>query len=119
MLKSTKFDKVVRREICQISTRGTRAYTALDIETSTPNSNYLLSLIEKYHLDSTFSSFGVCFIDTTIGDFCLGQFEDDCSNSRLLTLLAHHPPAHVCEIIFIKNSVKYIVHILISYFCTF
>ncbi|XP_015590285.1 probable DNA mismatch repair protein Msh6 [Cephus cinctus] len=95
MTKPTKFDKVVKREICQISTRGTRVYTPQDAEASTPNSNYLLSLVEKRHSTSTTVSFGVCFLDTTIGDFHLGQFEDDRYNSRLLTLLAHHPPAHV------------------------
>ncbi|XP_011703725.1 PREDICTED: probable DNA mismatch repair protein Msh6 [Wasmannia auropunctata] len=95
MARSTKFDKVVKREICQVSTRGTRVYTPLDVEASTPNSNYLLSLVEKYDIGSTTSSFGVCFIDTTIGEFYLGQFVDDRCNSRLLTLLAHHPPVHV------------------------
>ncbi|KYQ47660.1 putative DNA mismatch repair protein Msh6 [Trachymyrmex zeteki] len=95
MTKPTKYDKVVKREICQVSTRGTRVYTPLDVEASTPNSNYLLSLVEKCDLSSTISSFGVCFIDTTIGEFNLGQFVDDRCNSRLLTLLAHHPPVHV------------------------
>nr|XP_012231941.1 PREDICTED: probable DNA mismatch repair protein Msh6 [Linepithema humile] len=95
MSKVTKFDKVVKREICQVSTRGTRVYTPLDVEASTPNSNYLLSLVEKCNPGSTISTFGVCFIDTTIGEFYLGQFDDDRCNSRLLTLLAHHPPVHV------------------------
>ncbi|XP_050450854.1 probable DNA mismatch repair protein Msh6 [Cataglyphis hispanica] len=95
MTKSTKFDKVVKREICQISTRGTRVYTPLDVEASTPNSNYLLSLVEKCDPGQTTSSFGVCFIDTTIGEFNLSQFDDDYCNSRLLTLLAHHPPVHI------------------------
>ncbi|XP_011874515.1 PREDICTED: probable DNA mismatch repair protein Msh6 [Vollenhovia emeryi] len=95
MTRPTKFDKVVKREICQVSTRGTRVYTPLDVEASTPNSNYLLSLVEKCDLGSTTSAFGVCFIDTTIGEFYLGQFVDDRCNSRLLTVLAHHPPVHV------------------------
>ncbi|KOC69993.1 putative DNA mismatch repair protein Msh6 [Habropoda laboriosa] len=95
MAKVTKFDKVVKREICQISSKGTRVYTALDVEPSTPNSNYLLSLIEKCPPGSTTSHYGVCFLDTTIGDFYLGQFEDDRCNSRILTLLAHYPPVHV------------------------
>ncbi|EFN63608.1 Probable DNA mismatch repair protein Msh6 [Camponotus floridanus] len=95
MIKTTKFDKVVKREICQISTRGTRVYTPLDVEASSPNSNYLLSLVERCDPGQTNSSFGVCFIDTTIGEFNLSQFDDDYCNSRLLTLLAHHPPMHV------------------------
>ncbi|OXU29419.1 hypothetical protein TSAR_009297 [Trichomalopsis sarcophagae] len=95
MGKTTKFDKVVKREICQISTKGTRVYTAQDAEASAPMSTYLLSIIEKQERNQNISSYGVCFIDTTIGDFNLGQFQDDRCNSRLLTLLAHYPPAHI------------------------
>ena len=93
--KSTKFDKVVKREICQVSTKGTRVYTAQDAEASTPTSNYLLSIVEKHIPSHNVSAYGVCFIDTTIGDFNLGEFQDDRCNSRLLTLLAHYPPAHI------------------------
>jgi DNA mismatch repair protein MSH6 len=41
-------------------------------------------------------SFGICFIDTSIGVFHLGQFVDDRHCSRLRTLFAHHPPVQVC-----------------------
>ncbi|XP_015439440.1 PREDICTED: DNA mismatch repair protein Msh6 [Dufourea novaeangliae] len=95
MTKPSKFDKVVRREICQISSKGTRVYTPQDVDASTPNSHYLMSLVEKCPAGATASHYGVCFIDTTIGDFYLGQFEDDRCNSRILTLLAHYPPVHV------------------------
>lgn len=95
MGKPSKFDKVVKREICQISTKGTRVYTAQDVEASTPTSTYLLSIVEKQEPNQNISNYGVCFIDTTIGDFNLGQFQDDRCNSRLLTLLAHYPPAHI------------------------
>lgn len=101
--KVTKFDKVVKREICQITTKGTRVYTPLDVEASTPNSNYLLSLVEKTKSRAN-SVFGVCFIDTSIGDFYLGQFEDDCYNSRLLTLFAHYPPVHVSVFFLALNN---------------
>ncbi|XP_060820764.1 probable DNA mismatch repair protein Msh6 [Bombus pascuorum] len=95
MTRPTKFDKVVKREICQISSKGTRVYTPQDVEASMANSNYLLSLVEKCPSGSNTSHYGVCFLDTTIGDFYLGQFEDDRCNSRILTLLAHYPPVHV------------------------
>lgn len=95
MTRPTKFDKVVNREVCQISTKGTRVYTPQDVEPATANSNYLLSLVEKCPSGSNISHYGVCFLDTTIGDFYLGQFEDDLCNSRLLTLFAHYPPVHV------------------------
>ncbi|KAF7991283.1 hypothetical protein HCN44_002845 [Aphidius gifuensis] len=93
--KVTKFDKVVRREICQVSTCGTRIATVQDPEIITPYSNYLLSIIEKIDTNTKLSTYGVCFIDTTIGEFHLGQFNDDRCNSRLLTLLSHYTPVHV------------------------
>ncbi len=40
-------------------------------------------------------SYGVAFVDTTIGIFNLGQFVDDKNLSRLRTLTAHNPPAEV------------------------
>ena len=104
MARPTKFDKVVNREICQISTKGTRVYTPQDVEPATANSNYLLSLVEKCPSGSNISHYGVCFLDTTIGDFYLGQFEDDRCNSRLLTLFAHYPPVHVS--IFFRTIIK-------------
>lgn len=36
--------------------------------------------------------FGIAFIDTSIGDFTIGEFDDDKQCSRLLTLFAHNPP---------------------------
>ncbi|KAJ8674770.1 hypothetical protein QAD02_010556 [Eretmocerus hayati] len=93
--KVTKFDKVVKREICQISTKGTRVYTVQDTEASNPTSTYLLAIAEQKMTGHTVSTFGVCFIDTSIGIFHLGQFQDDRFNSKLLTMLAHYPPAHI------------------------
>lgn len=40
-------------------------------------------------------SYGVCFVDTSIGTFRIGQFTDDRHSSRLRTLAAHYPPAQV------------------------
>lgn len=39
--------------------------------------------------------FGVCFIDTSLGEFNIGEFDDDKHCSRLLTLLSHNPPVLV------------------------
>lgn len=36
--------------------------------------------------------FGIAFIDTSIGEFTIGEFDDDQQYSRLLTLFAHNPP---------------------------
>lgn len=35
--------------------------------------------------------FGVAFIDTSIGEFNISEFDDDKQCSRLLTLLSHNP----------------------------
>ncbi|XP_066999808.2 DNA mismatch repair protein Msh6 [Anabrus simplex] len=94
LFKVTKFDKVVKREICQITSKGTRTFSVLDGEAREAETNYLLALTEQV-LDSSTSSYGVCFIDTSIGVFHLGQFTDDRYCSRLRTLIAHHPPVQV------------------------
>lgn len=39
--------------------------------------------------------FGIAFIDTSIGEFNIAEFDDDQQCSRLLTLLSHNPPVLV------------------------
>ncbi|XP_055855640.1 probable DNA mismatch repair protein Msh6 [Episyrphus balteatus] len=89
--KTTKYDKVVKREICQISNRGTQIFGSHYCQI-TPNyqPNFMLSIVEKN--EGTTSKYGVCFTDTSIGDFYVGEFEDDKSCSRFLTLISHHFP---------------------------
>jgi len=53
---------------------------------------YLLAIYESSGQEPRY---GVAFVDTTIGQFSLGQFVDDKNLSRLRTLTAHHPPAEV------------------------
>lgn len=87
--RTTKFDKVVRREICQISNKATKVNAIQDLESNRPFPEYLYAIM-KYD-----GGYAVTFIDTTVGHFNLGQFEDDERNSKLLTLLSEHPPAAV------------------------
>lgn len=47
--RPTKFDKVVSREICQITTRGTRMLNYQD-EPMGPNNSYLLAICEKVRI---------------------------------------------------------------------
>ncbi|XP_017112610.1 probable DNA mismatch repair protein Msh6 [Drosophila elegans] len=89
-IKATKFDKVVAREICQITNRGTQVFGSQCKIGPNHQPNYMLALVEQD--EGTWSRVGVCFIDTSIGDFHVGEFEDDKSCSRLLTLLSHHMP---------------------------
>ncbi|GFQ91601.1 DNA mismatch repair protein Msh6, partial [Trichonephila clavata] len=97
-----KSKRVVEREICQITSKGTRTYTYQD-ENITSSNNFLLVICEKEveNCKST-SVYGICFIDTSIGKFTLGQFIDDRHGSRLLTLIALYPPV---EVIYEKSSV--------------
>ncbi|XP_035217076.1 DNA mismatch repair protein Msh6-like isoform X2 [Stegodyphus dumicola] len=101
--RPTKFDKVVAREICQITTKGTRTLT-YQSEPMAANNNYLLAICEKYDEgEGGASEYGVCFIDVTIGKFSLGQFMDDRHGSRLMTLIALYPPS---EILYERSSVS-------------
>lgn len=96
MNRPTKFDRVVRREVCQVSSKGTRVYSVLDGEASEASSSYLLAIAEKaVRGTGDGSEFGVAFIDTSIGIFHMGQFIDDRHASRLRTLIAHYPPAQI------------------------
>jgi len=49
-IKATKFDRVVNREICQISTRGVRSATFQDDKIANPFSSesvFLYGIVEK------------------------------------------------------------------------
>ena len=87
MTRATKFDKVVRREICQVTSPGT-------MMGSNCSEAYLTSIFgkinEKGQLDV-----GVCFIDTAIGTVNLSKFTDDTALSKLETLLAVYPPTEI------------------------
>lgn len=96
-IKATKFDKVVAREICQITNRGTQVFGSQCKIGPNHQPNYMLAIVEKD--EGTCSRYGVCFIDTSIGDFHLGEFEDDKNCSRLLTLVSHHMPVLVSKLI--------------------
>lgn len=97
MARPTKFDRVVRREVCRVITRGTQTYSVLDGAPSEVQCKYLLSVKEKNEDESTGHGhiYGVCFIDTSVGRFHVGQFHDDRHCSRLRTLIAHYAPAQV------------------------
>lgn len=89
----TRFDKVVKREICQLTNKGTQVFGQQVALTQAKHQlNYMLSVVEKSDTNGGTSRYGVCYIDTSIGDFHLGEFDDDKQCSRLLTLLAHNPP---------------------------
>ncbi|XP_053670072.1 probable DNA mismatch repair protein Msh6 [Anopheles nili] len=91
---NSKYDKVVRREICQITVKGTEVFGQQVSITTNHQPRYMMAIAETVR-HGTGSRFGVCFIDTSIGLFQLGEFDDDPQQSRLLTLLSHYPPVLV------------------------
>uniref|UniRef100_A0A1B0F0L9 DNA mismatch repair protein n=1 Tax=Phlebotomus papatasi TaxID=29031 RepID=A0A1B0F0L9_PHLPP len=97
----TKFDRVVKREICQITNRGTRVFGQQVQLTGDFQPQYMLAIAEI--AGGMTSTYGICFIDTSIGMFHIGQFEDDKHSSRMLTLLAHYTPVLV---LFQKNGLS-------------
>ncbi|KAJ8412634.1 hypothetical protein AAFF_G00115850 [Aldrovandia affinis] len=95
MARPTKFDRVVRREVCRVITRGTQTYSVLDGAPSETQSRYLFSVRERMEGEGGQRAYGVAFVDTSVGRFHLGQFLDDRHCSRLRTLVAHYAPAQV------------------------
>lgn len=97
MHKPTKFDKVVKREICRITSLGTRTFGIQDGQVCEAMPSYLLAFAEK-SLEvggSGESIFGVCFVDTSVGTFHMGQFSDDRYCSKFRTMIAHYGPVQV------------------------
>uniref|UniRef100_A0A8D0LCA5 DNA mismatch repair protein n=1 Tax=Sphenodon punctatus TaxID=8508 RepID=A0A8D0LCA5_SPHPU len=92
----TKYDRVVRREVCRIITKGTQTYSVLDGDPSETHNKYLLCIKEKAEDCAGHQRiYGVCFVDTSVGKFYVGQFTDDRHSSRFRTLVAHYPPVQI------------------------
>lgn len=49
MVKKTKFDKVVKREVCQVINRGTQVFTQQVAVTNNYEPNYMLAVCEKVY----------------------------------------------------------------------
>ncbi|XP_049640295.1 DNA mismatch repair protein Msh6 isoform X2 [Suncus etruscus] len=96
MAHISKHDRVVRREICRVITKGTQTYSVLEGDPSENYSKYLLSIKEKEgDLSGHTREYGVCFVEASLGKFFIGQFSDDRHCSRFRTLVAHYPPVQV------------------------
>ena len=74
-----------RREICQITSQGTKINGLTE-------SNYLTAICGQKSLNDGQITVGVCFVDTSMGQVHLSQFEDDKQLSCLETILAFYPP---------------------------
>uniref|UniRef100_A0A915C4J0 DNA mismatch repair protein n=3 Tax=Parascaris univalens TaxID=6257 RepID=A0A915C4J0_PARUN len=94
-------EKVVRREICRVTSVGTRTYGVLDtcdgesaLDAVEPTARHLFAFAEKV-MPNGLPTYGVCFIDTSVGRFYVAQFTDDANRSSMRTLFAHYQPSQV------------------------
>ncbi|VDK43707.1 unnamed protein product [Anisakis simplex] len=94
-------EKVVRREICRITSAGTRTYGVLDscdgdcaLDAIESTARHLLAFVEKISPNES-TTYGVCFIDTSVGHFYIGEFVDDSNRSSIRTLFAHYQPSQI------------------------
>ena len=88
MHRPSKFDKVVKREICQITSRGTR------LGSSASDLAYLVA-ISGEKLDGQRVRVGMSFVDASVGVVHVSGFVDDASMSKLETMLAFYPPSEL------------------------
>lgn len=91
MAKATKYDRVVRREICQVSSKAATVFTAQMTESLNAQPNYMFALSLSNSSDTV--KIGICFVETSLGTFRLAEFIDDKHFSKLLTLLTEYPAA--------------------------
>ncbi|KAK7396957.1 hypothetical protein VNO78_18120 [Psophocarpus tetragonolobus] len=91
-------DKVVRREICAVVTKG----TLMDGEllSANPEAAYLMALTEHHENHPNEISehvYGVCIVDVTTSRVILGQFKDDLECSALCCILSEIRPVEIVK----------------------
>ncbi|TKY61722.1 DNA mismatch repair protein MSH6 [Spatholobus suberectus] len=91
-------DKVVRREICAVVTKG----TLMDGEllSANPEAAYLMALTEHHenHPNEILEHiYGVCIVDVATGRVILGQFKDDLECSALCCILSEIRPVEIVK----------------------
>ncbi|KAJ9547738.1 hypothetical protein OSB04_020281 [Centaurea solstitialis] len=91
-------DKVVKREICAVITKGT--LTDGEMLSAYPDASYLFAVSEgcqasgKQHDDRVY---GVCVVDVATGNIIIGQFVDDLECSVLSCLLSQLRPVEIIK----------------------
>ncbi|GAA30349.2 DNA mismatch repair protein MSH6 [Clonorchis sinensis] len=124
-------EKVVKREVCQLSTPGT-CTTSMRTELSyssnatvsdsedgavstealdTAPESFLLAIGEETSSGSSEHVFGVALLNAINGTILMGQFHDDRHCGRLRTLISHYFPS---QIIVEKGSVSHSIKILLK-----
>ncbi|KAF8006661.1 hypothetical protein BT93_K0846 [Corymbia citriodora subsp. variegata] len=91
-------DKVVKREICAVITKGT--LTDGEMLSANPEASYLMAVTESCQ---TFAdqkaerTLGVCLVDAATSRITLGQFRDDSECSALCCLLSELRPVEIVK----------------------
>ncbi|KAL5206458.1 hypothetical protein ABZP36_034667 [Zizania latifolia] len=92
-------DKVVRREICAMVTKGT--LTEGESLMANPDPLYLFSVAESYQCSSEKNqddhTIGVCIVDVSTSKFIVGQFQDDPERHGLCSILSEMRPAEIIK----------------------
>ncbi|KAJ0987201.1 hypothetical protein J5N97_005557 [Dioscorea zingiberensis] len=92
-------DKVVKREICAMVTKGT--LTEGELLSRNPDASYLMSIIENYPMSTDQSKehtvFGICIVDVSTSKFMVGQFEDDKERHCLCSILSELRPVEIIK----------------------
>lgn len=91
-------DKVVKREICAVVTKGT--LTEGETLTTNPDASYLIAVTESCQISANEQGvhiFGICAIDVATSKIILGQFRDDADCSSLCCLLSELRPVEIIK----------------------
>ncbi|CAN6210658.1 unnamed protein product [Urochloa humidicola] len=92
-------DKVVRREICAVVTKGT--LTEGEHLLANPDPSYLLSVTESHQQSLKNSqdtcTIGVCIVDVSTNKFIVGQFQDDPERHALCSILSEMRPVEIIK----------------------
>ncbi|XP_021770096.1 DNA mismatch repair protein MSH6-like isoform X2 [Chenopodium quinoa] len=90
-------DKVVKREICAVVTKGT--LTEGEMLSANPEASYIMSVNESCSLSSNKEErlYGVCVVDVTTSQVIIGQIKDDLECSTLCSLLSELRPVEIIK----------------------
>ncbi|XP_078438699.1 MUTS homolog 6 isoform X2 [Wolffia australiana] len=90
-------DKVVKREICAVVSKGT--LTEGELLSRHADASYLLSLTENSVTQDNQERtvLGICAVDVCTNSFFLGQFEDDSEREILCALLSELRPVEIIK----------------------
>ncbi|XP_045796894.1 DNA mismatch repair protein MSH6 [Trifolium pratense] len=91
-------DKVVRREICAVVSKGT--ITDGEFMSTNPEAAYLMALTEHHENHPNEMSeriYGVCVVDVSTSRVILGQFNDDSECSALCSILSEVRPVEIVK----------------------